>query len=783
VQTLQKKLERAERKLSVADIEKNRIQNERENMATQLSVAFQKLEEVKGEKEALTAENETLRQEVDALRTENDALRDQLEHEQEQYREETVQLRRQVDRTENITQKENETLRIELNRIRTRHDENTQQLARKEVELRKARKEQTEFAKLKTDNQALKEQLAELKAKREQEVRRWSSRESELKGRVDRRDETIRHFQDMTQEQTNEAMRLDNENLRHELAQLAAQHDEEARRWSRKQSQLKRKVDAAKEKEGLTREILSVRQANGQESNPPAPIFADKENTFKDTITSGTQRKPSLRREDTRTRIANRVQQEVRNSKAATFSQLSGHNERSPKKLYNRLSSTSIRATQPEDLSRSVSAPVSNNKHAEVDSDVESTTDLSPLRRTSYAMHGAASGMPSTNVTVEPPAPLDLTELSLIDADQIAQLRRQLEEERAGVRFRAASCPLEREVREDTVRSVASVKSTRQQSLPRKSSLKDMTEKTSGTVFEDLTGRVSNHEAATAEPTQNDQSAIDASMLSNTSRRRRSAPIENMTSAFIVPDIKLASRKEATTQVDATQKIHSRAHDNDNCTVCRREGNTVATNAFQVPRLVPASSRMPDDVDATLRPSRSPKEALALVVKELLDERAHLHLELATCRAMLEAHDVSMGMRKRQSINNGIQELLRLIEVKDTQIYHLYDVLEGQADHEITEQDVEELTREIRVEKQEQQPAVSEKKDKSKGKEKKVYVQSYHDSDESGYGNEALLDDDLPWEGFEDTGTHSVNFGGLTGGSRRSSVYQTNALQSGRAIV
>jgi hypothetical protein len=80
-----------------------------------------------------------------------------------------------------------------------------------------------------------------------------------------RRDETIRHFQDMTQEQTNEAMRLDNENLRQELAQLTAQHDEEARHWSKKQSQLRRKVDAAKEKEGLTREILSVRQANGQD--------------------------------------------------------------------------------------------------------------------------------------------------------------------------------------------------------------------------------------------------------------------------------------------------------------------------------------------------------------------------------------------------------------------------------------------------------------------------------------------------------------------------------------
>lgn len=769
VQTLQKKLEHSERKLSVSNIEKNRLQKERDNMATQLTVAFQNFDELKGEKEALSAENETLRQEIDQLRSENESLREQLEHEQQQYREETLQLRRQAERTGSGTNREVETLRAELSRVRARNDENTQQLQRKEAELRKARKEQSEFAKLKTDNDFLKEQLAAIKAKREQDMRRWLSRENELKGRVERRDETIRHFQDMTQEQTNEAMRLDNENLRRELAQLTAQHDEEASRWLRKEEKLKRKIDAAEEKEGLTREILNVRQANDQRYTSAS---GNKENDFQQTGYSTLQRRPSNRREDTRTRIANRVQQEVRNNKPS-------HSERSPQKSYSKISRS--RPSLPVNPSRTVSAPVTGKKYVEVDSDVESTTDLSLAPRgTPYTMRGGATGMTS-GLTVEPPAPLDLTELSYIDADQIAQLRRALEEERAALRAKASGTEA-RQTREDTVRSAVSTKSTRQQSLPRKSSMKDITERTGGTVFEDLTGRVSN-----VDPTQTGRSEMDNSIVSNTSRRRRSAPAENMTSAFIVPDITMHARKNSTSNIKLDEKT-ARAHDNDNCTVCRRENNNTNHNAaaeaepVQIPKLVPVSQRMPDDADATIRPSQSPADALALVVKELKDERAHLHLELAACRAMLEAHDVSLGMKKRGRINEVMLEILRLIEVKDTQIYHLYDVLEGQAagggegGEGLTEAEVEELTREIRVQDGQAQQAAPEARKKGKGKGKKVTVRSFHESDRED--EEVVVSDDadedeeedLPWEGFEDTG--SINFRGFDAvGGRRGSVF------------
>jgi hypothetical protein len=784
VQTLRTKLDRSERKVSVLEIEKKRLNSERDNMAKQLGVAFQNLEEVKIDNQALRNENDTLRQEVDSLRAENESLRDEVEHEQIQHRDETVQLRRQVDQTDNAARKENATLHAELARVRTQQDENTQHLARKDLELRKARKEQAEFARLQADHEALKAQVASLKAKRDEDNRRWNDKEAALQKQVERRDETIRHFQDVPQEQTNDAMRTDNDNLRHELAQLSAQQEEEFQRWARKEAELKRKVerreDAARQMKDMTREILSIREANNQQFNTAGPVAEYQENMFEDPVS----RKSSYRREEnTRTRIRNRVQQEVHNSRIA--SQPSSFIHESPRKSI-MISRPSHRASLPADLSRSVS----EDKHAEVNSDIESTTDLSLApRSTPYVTRTIAPAKPRTS-TVEPPAPLDLTELSFINGDEIAQLRRTLEEERAAMR-RNRAVSVERQPREDTVRSerqtrndtvrserqteehtsrserqprddtmqsVTSAKNTRRPSLPRKSSMKDMTEKTNVTEFEDLTS-ASNHDAAAAEQTQTRQSILDASLLSNTSRRRRSAPLENMTSAFIVPDIKITTRKQGTTKIDITQNVENRDHDNDNCTVCRRNTNSGECEpTFRIPKLVPVSSRMPDDVDATLRPSRSPKEALALVVKELHDERAHLHIELAVTRAHLENLDVSLGMRKRQEINARILDLLRQIEAKDNHIYNLYDVLEGQADNELTEQNVEDLTREIRAE-EENLTANMTGAGVRKGKDKKVTIQSYIDS-ESENGGLSGDDEELPWEGFEDT--ESRNLAGLS---------------------
>ncbi|KAF2020881.1 hypothetical protein BU24DRAFT_340010, partial [Aaosphaeria arxii CBS 175.79] len=733
VQTLRTKLARAERKVELSEIEKNRRNGERDTMATRLGVASQNFEELKMEKEALSAENGTLRQEIDRLREENEALLQQLAQEQDHYREETAQLQQRFNRAGNDTQKENETLRAELKRMRSQNEENTQTLFRREAELRKARSEQADYVKLKADNDALKEQMAELKAKQDQERLRWASLETDLKDRVAHRDETIRHFYDMTQEQTNEVIREDNEHLRNELARMAVQHEEEARRWSERENKLRKKIITSRQQqtgETLTRELHNLRQNN---------------------TTTGTQRQSSSKRDDTRTRIADRVREEVRISKSANASHISNP-ARSFQKSANRFYSTSQRGPYAPDVHRSVSAPV--NLTQDLDGDVESTTDLSLTPRGNpYVSLGHGTNL-------EQPSQMDLTELSAFNTGDIARLRQEIEEERLANHMRS-SVPVQRQAQNDTVRSMASVKSDRRSSVPKKSSMKDLTERTNGTIFEDLTGGVADHDAA-VDPSQTHETNIDMSMLSNTSRRRRSAPMDNMTSAFIVPDIKIAAR-ERTIKIDLTRTVGNRSHDNENCSVCRRQAENPSADPLHVPKLIPVSARMPDESDATLRPSRDPKEALALVVKELVDERSHLHMELAAYRVLLEAHDASMGLKKRTAINEEIKDLLRRIDIKDTQIYHLYDVVEGQQGNDITEQDVEELTREIDLQTQQ---GASTKKDK------KVTIQSYIESDEENDHNSIdEEDEELPWEGFEDTATQSINFSKLNSGRRTSAVY------------
>ncbi|KAF2200381.1 hypothetical protein GQ43DRAFT_373943 [Delitschia confertaspora ATCC 74209] len=758
VQTLRTRLDRAERKLSVSEIANKRITAERDNLVNQLSVAFYNSEDLKTEKDALRTENDTLRQEVDSLRAENDELRRQIQEEQDHFRSETLQLRRQVDRAENGVQKENETLRDELARVRDQNDENTQNLARKDAELRKAKRDQAEFARLKAENNSLQARMASLKSKREQEARRWANRESELKSKIDHRDETIRHFQDMTQEQTNEAIRVDNENLRAELAQLTAQYENDNEQWAQKEERLRRKVEKSRLFEDMTREILHLRQENAQ---------PQEKETAKEVTSGGIRKQNSERAENTKTRIATQVQRELRNIRSASVAQAPTQQQLSPQKPQSRIQTTSYGSSLPAKVSRSVSEPVPRQMGQ--DSDGESTTDLSlsPRRSTPYVMHGGVTA--TANATVEPPPELDYTDLSDIHTEDIANLRRVLEEERAG-RKSAPEEATQRTAREDTVRSVASVKSTRQQSLPRRSSMKDvtektqMTEKTQGTVFEDLTGLATdNGQNAADEPTRTGKSIADASILSNSGRRRRSAPPVEMTSAFIIPDLTFHFTASNLKETEIGE------HDDKNCTVCIRQTGKTPTDPVTVPKLVPASDRMPDEIDATLRPSRSPRQALALVVKELKDEHAHIRMEWAVSTAFLESMDVSISRTKRINEQAKNAALLKRMHIKADQIYYLYDVLEGQKADQLTEEEVEDITREILMEDEPEVADGGNAKSNSKGK--KVTLDIAGEREESGVvGGDADgegVSEDLPsWEGFESTNTGSVRFGGLRRGSR-----------------
>ncbi|KAK2792509.1 hypothetical protein FQN51_001682 [Onygenales sp. PD_10] len=350
----------------------------------------------------------------------------------------------------------------------------------------------------------------------------------------------------------------------------------------------------------------------------------------------------------------------------------------------------------------------------------------------------------------------DLTFLSFIDANEIAQLRKTLEEERAARKNR-----VNRDATEQTRTNTIGTKPP----APLKSSLKNSSSKVTrpSTVelpdFDVTRKSVSNTRDVSHNVTNNSASA--------TGRRRRLSKMEEMTSAFILPDITmhstLAKGGEPPQLSAAAQRVLNDVaqHDGKNCSVCKQvmNGNSThdhshggAQDSIRVTKPVPVSDRMPEpstyNEEPTLRPSQPPALALATVLKSLEDELAHLKMQLALHQAALNKHDASLGKKPRKSILRKIERLLREIDTKSDQIYALYDVLEGQKEdgHEMTEEEVDVTLQSIGLGRFTRKDAnLTERlgQDNTKGKG----VVNGDDDSES-----ATDDDELPWEGIESTG-------------------------------
>jgi hypothetical protein len=142
-------------------------------------------------------------------------------------------------------------------------------------------------------------------------------------------------------------------------------------------------------------------------------------------------------------------------------------------------------------------------------------------------------------------------------------------------------------------------------------------------------------------------------------------------------------------------------HSCRNCIVCSRitshRGVVSSAEAASgkkrvtISRPVPVTDRYVAGDDPTIRPSQSPGHALALVIKGLEDEAEHLQLELSRLQAEYNRSDKSVGRRERVGLVESIRTLLKRMELKNDQIYSLYDVLEGQkaAGQAMTEDEVE----------------------------------------------------------------------------------------------
>lgn len=308
--------------------------------------------------------------------------------------------------------------------------------------------------------------------------------------------------------------------------------------------------------------------------------------------------------------------------------------------------------------------------------------------------------------------------------------------------------------------------STRQSALkpaPRKSSLKEgkAPAPRPASALGDMTANsrvdATEGEAQRTAPERPERPRRHSDHSATPRRRRRMA--EEMTSAFILPDITLkhAELAENLTKLpEATQRALNRAtqHNGRNCTVCKQsvpgEGCEHTENAVKIPKPVPVSERMPEpsayNEEPTLRPAQAPAAALATVLKALEDELSHLRMQLVSYQGAYNKLDSSISKRQRKTLGVKIEKLLKDVDMKADQIYALYDVLEGQKQRgqEMTEQEMEVTLQSIGIDANPKLAEVTGTTDKSSRKHGPEYDEE---------------DSELPWEGIESTME-------MTGGSR-----------------
>lgn len=200
----------------------------------------------------------------------------------------------------------------------------------------------------------------------------------------------------------------------------------------------------------------------------------------------------------------------------------------------------------------------------------------------------------------------------------------------------------------------------------------------------------------------------DTTAQSNKSRRGSSSSRPAQKHTFLEVDVGSGTNKTTNPascpvlSTDARRVLDGLCkHSCHNCIVCARitshRGVVSSSEAasgkkrVSVPRPVPVTDRNLTGDDLTMRPSQAPGFALALVIKGLEDEAEHLQLELTRLQAEYNSRDKAIGRRDRLNMAESIRTLLKRMEVKNDQIYSLYDVLEGQkaAAQAMTEEEVE----------------------------------------------------------------------------------------------
>lgn len=604
-----------------------------------------------------------------------------------------------------------------------------------------------EHAKLEQENEILKQELEQAQAAREAEIKRWASKQADMKSRIEQREETIHQLQStVPQSEVNDQLRQQNDDLRAQLARLNAenqgtpkaelrqrlaevteQREDATQRWNKKESRLREQLDMA-------REVVTINRQLGELRNSAQPA----------KLPSKGKRRSAGRAE---ANIDDSVFEQIESDVRKNTSSRSANNPRSRSKSQSRHLS---RPEQSQNLRQS-SAPAAPPQPAVEDESDASTTDLSfdPA-----VIAGVSRTIPLKSHRSAPAVPQhtgDTTFLSFIDGDEIAKLRKKLEEEYVANRSRrnaAASGAIQAD--DLTSRSRGTTRN-----ITRKTSQKDLTGRSRASsharshsrgrnLIDDLLDSNSDQSLSDDDLAECRQDTVHSHMSrgSHTSRRRRSAGFTEMTSAFILPDITM-KEPAANANVDSVLE-EVPAHDSKHCSVCKRivNSDTLNIDDIQAPIPIPVSTRTADDADATMRPTQGPVHALSLILKQLNDELTHLKLSLHVAEQQLRSHDPSLGKRDRKALHERVDMLNRAINAKSDQIYALYDVVEAHKveienlkEEEALPEEVEKTLESILVGREE------EENNTKTGRERKVYF-GVHDDD---------LESEAPWAGVSDS--------------------------------
>lgn len=184
--------------------------------------------------------------------------------------------------------------------------------------------------------------------------------------------------------------------------------------------------------------------------------------------------------------------------------------------------------------------------------------------------------------------------------------------------------------------------------------------------------------------------------------KRHAVPQEQMTSAFILPDITMNAKPALDIQAPNNTLGNAKAHSevapqstfqdlNERSDILdyepKAQKNAGSHSQGKQPvvtdRQLPTISDEELDItiqedEPTIRPTQPPEAALATVLESLTTELAAQRGQLARYQASYDRHDVSISRRQRKQILEKIQALLLSTDTKADQIYNLHDVIEGQ---------------------------------------------------------------------------------------------------------